>query len=111
MKDVSFGVNLTVSFIYSLVSFAAVVQAIRLAFRIEKAIVQFTILIPFLWIFTGIDKYYSYIDFYNQTPSFLFMLIINIMYAIIWGFFFMFYKNKKTRAFFSATPIVPPVIP
>lgn len=102
MKNVPLGINIVVSIFYSIVSFIAIIQVIKLAFKKETAIVFFSWLIPFLWLFTGIDKYYTYVEIYNQSPSSLYVILSNAFYALIWGCFFIFYRSKKTKAFFQS---------
>lgn len=87
--------------IYGAVSFFTIVQMIRLAIRKEGARLQFLIVIPILWILTGIEKYYAYIIIYSETPSRLYAIVSNLWYAFIWGGFFLFYKSRRTKEFLS----------
>jgi hypothetical protein len=101
MKDVPFGLNVSVSILYAILSIIAGVQTIRLAFRKENARSFFLWLLPFLWIFTGIDKYYAYISLYNEGPSLLYIILSNIAYTLLWICIFLFYNSKKLKLFFK----------
>jgi hypothetical protein len=102
MKEVPFGLNVSVSVLYAILSIIAGVQIIRLAFRKENARSFFLWLLPFLWIFTSIDKYYAYISLYNTEPSLLYIILSNVGYTILWMCIFLFYNSKKLKLFFQA---------
>jgi hypothetical protein len=101
MKDVPFGLNISVSVLNTILSIIAGVQTIRLAFRKENARSFFLWLLPFLWIFTGIDKYYAYISLYHDEPSLLYIILSNIAYTLLWMCIFLFYNSKKLKLFFQ----------
>lgn len=107
MKDVSFNLNVLVSFLYAILSIIAGVQVIKLAFRKGSARNLFIWLIPFLWIFTSIDKYYAYISLYNETPSLLYVILSNMAYTFLWLSIFIIYNSKKLKLFFQIPPSVP----
>ncbi|MCF8229274.1 MAG: hypothetical protein K9J24_10030 [Bacteroidales bacterium] len=104
LKDVPYPINVAISFIYGIVSFFTIIQAIRLAFRREKARKLIFWLIPILWILTGIDKYYVSINNTNNYPSLSNIIIVNSIYALVWGGIFIFYKLKNTKQFFAISP-------
>jgi len=101
MKDVPYFINILISFIYGITSFFTIIQAIRLALRNEKSRKLIIWLVPFLWILTGIDKYYIYFGITNSHPSLSSVILTNSIYALVWGGVFLFYKLKKTKLFFS----------
>jgi hypothetical protein len=101
MKDVPTWLNIIYSVILGLLSVFTVVQVIKLAIRKGSARIIFLWIIPLLWLFTGIEKYYAYITIYSEVPSKLYVIISNTLYALIWGCMFIFYKSRKTKDFFS----------
>lgn len=94
-------INVAFALGYVITSFYAIVQSIRLAIRNGAARKLFLIAIPFVWLFTGIDKYYAFISMYNETPTVFYVIINNIMNGLIWGAMLIFYSNSKVKAFYN----------
>ena len=93
--------NIVFALGYGIISFYAIVQAIRLAIRKGAARKSFLLSIPFVWLFTGIDKYYAYISIYNETPTVFYVIINNVINGLIWGAILYFYSNTKVKNFYS----------
>jgi hypothetical protein len=101
MKNVPYGVNLTITILYSLLSIFAGVQVIKLAFRKGSARGLFIKLIPFLWIFNGIQLYYVYIALYNETPPMDYLVFSTVSHAILWLCILLMYNSRKFKDFFT----------
>jgi hypothetical protein len=100
LKDVPLWINIAYTIIYTAVSAFAIFHVVKLALRMNSGRLPFLKVVPLLWVMTGIEKYYTYISMFNDTPSALYMIWSNAIYAIIWGGIFVFYRNKKTKEFF-----------
>lgn len=99
MQDVSTVQNVVFSLLYGVLFILVVVQVIRLAMRIEKARVLFLRIIPLLWLFLEVDKYFIYITMNGSIPSNLHITISSLLSAILWGGIFVFYIRKNTKTF------------
>ena len=95
--------NIVFALGYGIISFYAIVQAIRLAIRKGAARKSFLIVIPLVWLFTGIDKYYAYITMYNETPTVFYVVVNNVINGLIWGAMLIFYCNAKVKEFYNLT--------
>jgi hypothetical protein len=101
MRNVPLVLNYTLSFIYGVLSFITVIQAVRIAFRKESARIFFIRMIPILWVLTSIDYYYISMTIYKEVPSLLHEVLINIFYGLIWMGVFFIYRSKKFKLFFN----------
>jgi hypothetical protein len=104
MKDVPITLNTIFSILYFVLLFISVIQSIKLALRNGSAIKFFCFLIPVLWFFSGIVKYYAYLSIYNEKPSIVFILINNLFNTFLWLGIYLFYCNKNNKSFFDSLP-------
>jgi hypothetical protein len=102
MNEVPIGLNISISVLYSILSIFVGVQVIKTALRKECGRKLLVLLIPLLWIFTSIDKYYVYAKLYNENPSMSYAIFSNIIYALMWLGIFLIYNSKKVKLFFHA---------
>jgi hypothetical protein len=103
MKNVPLTLNITMSVFYTILSFVVGVQVIKLSFRQTKARIFFIWLIPFLWIFTGIEKYYVYMALYNEIPSMEYNIFTYTIHTLVWLCILLFYNSNRFKMFISAS--------
>jgi hypothetical protein len=94
-------ISILFSVAYAVISFFTSVQAIKLAFRKSNARVALLRIIPFMWMFQEIDKYFAHYTMYEDKPDLLFLVISGIFLALPWIGIFIFYSLEKTQKFLN----------
>jgi hypothetical protein len=88
---------------YAVLSFFTSIQAIKLAFRKSSARIVLIKIIPFMWMFREVDKYYAYFVMYEDKPDVLYLILSGIFLAIPWIGIIIFYSLENTKKFLNAT--------
>jgi hypothetical protein len=101
IKNATLWFNIPLSFIYGIISFFVILLVIRLASRKESARRPFIKVIPLLWILKGFENYFAYLYISNETPGLAYIIFSNVLYGLIWGSIFLFYRNRNVKKFFS----------
>jgi hypothetical protein len=106
MKKVPFSLNLTISILYFILCFITGIQIIKLAVRKGNSRVTFLILVPFLFAFTGVQKYYVYCSIYNENPPLNYLIFSNFISALVWLGIIFLYNSKGFKLFFSSNETI-----
>jgi hypothetical protein len=101
INDTPLLVSISFNVLYTFISLFVSVLAIKLAVRKPSARKYFIRLIPFMWAFREVDKYYFYIEKYEGKPDVLFLIISGTLLALPWLGIFIFYSLKNTKQFLN----------
>lgn len=102
INDAPLFVSISFNVLYAFISLFVSVLAIKLAVRKPSARKYFLRLIPLMWAFREVDKYYFYIEKYEGKPDVLFLIISGTLLALPWLGIFIFYSLKNTKQFLNA---------